>query len=127
MIEIDSETRDTLDVGRIVDPSTAVLVVDSEGVVVHCTPSAAAVLRSHVEDIVGDFVEMLIPSDRRWSHRSYRMAFMADPEARSMDPALEPEALLPNGETLPIAVRLEPRALANGFYVFAHLSAQRCE
>jgi PAS domain S-box-containing protein len=100
----------------------AILVVNREGAVVLLTKAAEELLGVASEDIVGEFVEMLVPGDRRWGHQAYRRGYLAEPSDREMDPGLHPEAERPDETRVPIGVRLEPRDVDGELYVAAHIT-----
>ena len=100
----------------------AIVVVNIEGAVVLMSKPAEELLGVSAEDMVGEFVEMLVPSNKRWGHQAYRRGYMAEPSDRQMDPGLEPEAERPDGTLVPIAVRLVPMRIDGQFYAAAHLT-----
>ena len=100
----------------------AIVVVNIEGVVVLMTKPAERLLGWSAEDIVGEFVEMLIPTKKRWGHQAYRRGYLAEPRDRPMDPGLEPEAQRPDGTIVPLTGRLEPIRVEGALYVAAHIT-----
>src|SRR5438874_8350214 len=110
------------DITKLEDSDDAVVVVQSEGAVVLMTKAAEELLGVSSEDMVGEFVEMLVPEKKRWGHQAYRRGYLAEPADREMDPGLRPEAQRPMDKTLvPIAVRLEPIRVESDLYVAAHV------
>jgi protein-histidine pros-kinase len=104
------------------DSDEAIVVVNNEGVVVQLTASAEDLLGVSSEDIVGEFVEMLVPSKKRWGHQAYRRGYLAEPSDREMDPGLAPEAERPDGTIVPISGRLVPIRVDGRLYVAAHIT-----
>jgi PAS domain S-box-containing protein len=100
----------------------AIVVVNVEGVVVLMTKPAQELLGVSSEDMVGEFVEMLIPAKKRWGHQAYRRGYLAEPSDREMDPGLEPEAERPDGTIVPLNGRLEPIRVDGTLYVAAHIT-----
>lgn len=100
----------------------AVVVVDFQGVVLGLNRPAEELFGMGSEDIAGEFVEMLVPSDRRWGHQAYRRGYQVEPRDREMDPGLYPEAETAEGELVPIHVRLQPVHADSRLYVAAHLT-----
>jgi PAS domain S-box-containing protein len=100
----------------------AIVVVNIEGAVVLMSKPAEELLGVAAEDMVGEFVEMLVPSNKRWGHQAYRRGYIAEPNEREMDPGLEPEAERPDGTLVPIAVRLVPMRHDGQFYAAAHIT-----
>jgi PAS domain S-box-containing protein len=100
----------------------AVVVINIEGVVVLMSKPAEELLGVTAEDMVGEYVEMLVPSNKRWGHQAYRRGYIAEPSEREMDPGLEPEAERPDGTLVPIAARLVPMTTDGVFYAAAHIT-----
>ncbi|MHB8682578.1 MAG: PAS domain S-box protein [Acidimicrobiales bacterium] len=100
----------------------AVVVVDFQGVVVGLNRAAEELFAMSSEDIAGEFVEMLVPSDRRWGHQAYRRGYQVEPRDREMDPGLYPEAETAEGDLVPIHVRLQPVTVEGRLYVAAHVT-----
>jgi PAS domain S-box-containing protein len=99
----------------------AIVVVNIEGVVVLMTTPAEELLGVSSEDVVGEFVEMLLPAKKRWGHQAYRRGYLAEPSDREMDPGLEPEAQRPDGTIVSLNGRLEPIRVDGALYVAAHI------
>jgi len=102
--------------------SEAVVVVDFQGVVLGLNAPAQELFGMGSDDIAGEFVEMLVPSDRRWGHQAYRRGYQVEPRDREMDPGLYPEAETAEGELVPIRVRLQPVTVQGRLYVAAHVT-----
>jgi len=101
----------------------AVVVVNNEGVIVAMSKAAEDLAGVSSDDIVGEFVEMLVPEKKRWGHQAYRRGFLAEPNDREMDPGLDPELERPmDGTIVPIAGRLQPVRVDGKLYVAAHLT-----
>ena len=105
----------------------AVVVVDYQGVVLGLNEPAEKLFGMGSEDIAGEFVEMLVPSDRRWGHQAYRRGYQVEPRDREMDPGLYPEAETADGELVPIHVRLQPVTVDGRLYVAAHVTRDESE
>jgi len=99
----------------------AVVIVDFQGVVLGLNAAAEALFDMHSADIAGEFVEMLVPANKRWGHQAYRRGYLAEPRDREMDPGLYPEAETADGEIVPVTGRLQPVHVAGRLYVAAHL------
>ena len=101
----------------------AVVVVNNEGVIVAMSAAAEELAGVSADDIVGEFVEMLVPEKKRWGHQAYRRGYQAEPSDREMDPGLEPELERPmEGTLVPIAARLQPVRVDGKLYVAAHIT-----
>ena len=109
---------------RFESSDEAIVVVNVEGVVVLMTKPAEELLGVSSDDIVGEFVEMLVPTKKRWGHQAYRRGYLAEPSDREMDPGLEPEAERPDGTIVPLNGRLEPIRVDGALYVAAHITGR---
>jgi PAS domain S-box-containing protein len=103
------------------DNEEAVVVVDVEGIVIFMNSPAEKLLGVDAEDMVGEFVELLVPEKKRWGHQAYRRGYFAEPRKREMDPGLYPEAERPDGTIVPVSGELEPVRVGGTLYVAAHL------
>jgi PAS domain S-box-containing protein len=110
------------EISALQDSDEALVVVNREGAIVLMTKQAEELTGVSAEDIVGEFVEMLVEDGKRWGHQAYRRGYLAEPNDREMDPGLDPHLQRPMDETLvPIAVRLEPKRVDGDLYVVAHV------
>jgi PAS domain S-box-containing protein len=95
------------EITKLEDADDAIVVVQSEGAVVLMTKAAQELLGVSSEDMVGEFVEMLVPEKKRWGHQAYRRGYLAEPADRTL---------------VPIAARLEPIRVNGELYVAAHIT-----
>ncbi|HUC38332.1 MAG TPA: PAS domain S-box protein [Acidimicrobiales bacterium] len=100
----------------------AVVVVDFQGVVLGMNEAAEELFKMSSEDIAGEFVEMLVPTKKRWGHQAYRRGYLAEPRDREMDPGLYPEAETADGEIVPLKGRLQPVRVDGRLFVAAHMT-----
>jgi PAS domain-containing protein len=107
---------------RFADDEGAVVVVDNQGQIVFMNGPAQKLCDVSLEDIGGEFVEMLVPEKMRWGHQAYRRGYLAEPSDREMDPGLEPSLERPtDGTIVPISGRLEPVWVDGKLFVAAHI------
>ncbi len=99
----------------------AVVIVDFQGVVLGMNKPAEDLFKMESADIAGEFVEMLVPTKKRWGHQAYRRGYLVEPRDREMDPGLYPEAETAEGEIVPIVGRLQPVTVNGTLFVAAHL------
>lgn len=118
-LEIPAEVRAA--VPEYEGATEAVVIVDFQGVVLGLNGPAEELFQMSSDDIAGEFVEMLVPSDRRWGHQAYRRGYQVEPRDREMDPGLYPEAETAEGDLVPIEVRLQPVHAEGRLYVAAHV------
>ncbi len=101
----------------------AVVVVDHQGQIVFMNAAAEKLFDVSLDDIGGEFVEMLVPEKLRWGHQAYRRGYLAEPNPREMDPGLDPHLERPtDNELVPISVQLEPVRVDGTLYVAAHVT-----
>src|SRR5271166_4827531 len=98
-----------------------VVIVDFQGLVLGLNKAAEAFFELESTDIAGEFVEMLVPTKKRWGHQAYRRGYLAEPRDREMDPGLYPEAETAEGEIIPIVGRLQPVRVDGKLFVAAHI------
>ena len=106
---------------------TAIVVVDFQGVVLGMNTPAEELFAMGSDDIAGEFVEMLVPADRRWGHQAYRRGYQVEPRDREMDPGLYPEAETAEEQLVPIHVRLQPVTVGGRLFVAAHVTRDESE
>ena len=100
----------------------AVVIVDFQGIVLGLNKPAEELFKMERADIAGEFVEMLVPSKKRWGHQAYRRGYLVEPRDREMDPGLYPEAETSEGEVVPITGRLQPVTVNGKLFVAAHIA-----
>ncbi len=110
------------EINALADRPQAVVVVNLEGVVVLANAAAETLFGVPLDDMVGEYHEMLVPKDRRWGHQAYRRGYFAEPRAREMDPGLFPFVERPDGSKVLIHVWLEPHTVDGELFVEARIT-----
>jgi PAS domain S-box-containing protein len=105
----------------------AVVIVDFQGIVLGMNTPAEELFGMDSADIAGEFVEMLVPTKKRWGHQAYRRGYLAEPRDREMDPGLYPDAETAEGELVPIVGRLQPVRVDGKLFVAAHIERDDSE
>ena len=113
------------DITKLEDSDEAIVVVQGEGAVALMTKAAEELFGVSSEDMVGEFVEMLVPEKKRWDHQAYRPGSLAERPDRDMDAGPFPEAERPDGTSVPIAARLEPVTVDGELYVAVHVAERQ--
>lgn len=119
-LEIPDEVLDA--VPEFSGQENAVVIVDFQGIVLAMNKPAEEFFGMDSDDIAGEFVEMLVPTKKRWGHQAYRRGYLAEPRDREMDPGLYPEAETAEGEIVPIVGRLQPVRVEGKLFVAAHVT-----
>lgn len=103
----------------------AVVVVDSEGVIILSSPAVDRLFGYFPEELVGEPIGLLIPYDRREGHASHVENFFASPRARLMGIGLELTGLHRDGKTFAVDVSLTPVEVRGTQYVAAFVRDAR--
>ena len=98
-----------------------VVIVDFQGLVLGMNKPAEELFEMESSDMAGEFVEMLVPTKKRFGHQAYRRGYLAEPRDREMDPGLYPDAETAEGEIVPIVGRLQPVRVDGKLFVAAHI------
>ncbi len=57
----------------------AVVIVDFQGIVLGLNGPAEELFGMESSDIAGEYVEMLVPTNKRWGHQAYRRGYLVEP------------------------------------------------
>lgn len=88
-----------------------VVIVDSDGLIVLVNREMERLVGYTRDQMLGQAVEMLIPSDLRGEHVSNRTDFAASPRRRSMGLGLDLAAQRQDGTNFPVEIALAPAEL----------------
>src|SRR5829696_2545095 len=97
------------------------VVTNSKGDVVLVNPSACRMFGYEAEELVGQKIELLIPSQYRKSHVKLRDGFYEDPKNRVMGHGRDLRGEKKGGETFPVEVSLSTYMQKNHRYVIAFI------
>jgi protein-histidine pros-kinase len=95
----------------------ATVIVDAEGTMRLVNSQAEQLFGYYREELVGQPVEMLIPSRYRERHVGERTGYVADPHVRPMRVALELFGLRKDGREFPVDISLSPILTREGMFV----------
>ena len=97
------------------------VVTNSKGDIVLVNPSACRMFGYEAEELVGQKIELLIPSQYRKSHVKLRDGFYEDPKNRVMGHGRDLRGEKKGGETFPVEVSLSTYMQKNHRYVIAFI------
>ena len=97
----------------------AVVTVDSSGVIDYLNDVAVATFGYRREELLGQPVEVLVPTGLGERHVAQRDAFVARPGARAPGHGLDLRARRRDGSEFPVEVQLTPFEAVGGFRVVA--------
>jgi two-component system sensor kinase FixL len=101
-------------------PSGIILVSD-RGHIVLVNSHVEKLFGYHRNELVGKFVEVLVPKRFLTQHSSYRAKFLAAPESRAMGAGRELFARRKDGSEFPVEIGLNPIQTPHGFFVLANV------
>jgi PAS domain S-box-containing protein len=99
----------------------ATLVVDLDGVIRHANRRTADILGWDPTDLVGQSVEVLVPTEVRRRHVGLRQGFAKVPHSRMMGAGIELVALHRDGHEVPVEIALSPLVTPDGQLVIASI------
>lgn len=108
--------------GGVLDAvSDGILVVDTEGTIVHANPALTRLLGHEPRDLVGTPVERLVPPPVRAEHRRLREAYLRSPRRRGLAAGSELPGWSREGRRVPLHIALSPLEIGGRRYVIATL------
>jgi PAS domain S-box-containing protein len=87
-----------------------VIVVDLEGTIIYSNAHSAELLGWAASDLIGQPVEVLIPTALHSVHRAHRKTYHHSPKSRPMGSGLLLSALHHDGREVPVEIALSPLA-----------------
>lgn len=97
----------------------AIMQVDGEGRILLLNRVTEEMFGYSREELLGQPVEMLVPTARRGAHVHHRAAYAHQPATRPMGAKLPLEGMRKDGTTFPVEISLSPGGQAPDFHVTA--------
>lgn len=95
----------------------AMVIVDSDGRIVLVNAQTERLFGYAREELVGQWVEMLVPERYRKQHPERRSRYFLDPRARAMGSGLELQGRRKSGDEFEVEISLSPLRTDEGLYV----------
>lgn len=94
-----------------------IIVVNSDGVIEMANPKAKSLFGYEEGELLGQKIEILIPSSVTSWHRSHREGYSSHPHARGMGINMDLRAKRKDGSEFPVEVSLSPFSTSAGDFV----------
>ncbi len=95
----------------------AMVVMDQAGKIALINSPAEKLFGYSKRELVGNFVEVLMPERLRFGWGQFRQSYLDDPQTRPMRARLELLALRKNGTEIPVEISLSAQTIEGAVYV----------
>ena len=98
-----------------------IMVANDKGEITRITPSAEKLFGYEKDELIGQKVEILIPTKLHKKHTEHRAKYNHNPHARAMGAGMELYGLKKNGFEFPVEISLSPYTTSEGKFVIAFI------
>ena len=98
---------------------TGMLMINDRGVIVMVNEQIEKLFGYPREQLLGQFMEILVPARFRGPHPDYRKVFLGNPKARSMGAGRDLYGVRKDGSEVPIEIGLNPLKTQEGDFVLS--------
>ncbi len=98
---------------------TAMMTVDRNGTIRLVNQAVEQLFNYSRGDLIGESIEILVPTSSRVRHQQDRATFFGNPQMRSMGAGRHLKAMRRDGSEFPVEIGLNPVRLSDGEYVIA--------
>ncbi len=105
--------------GLLESAPDAIVIVDNDGRIMIVNAQTETIFGYKREELIGQWVELLIPERFRNNHKKQRKNFFSTPKVRAMGAGGELYGLKKDGSEFPVEISLSPFQTAEGTYVSA--------
>ena len=95
----------------------AMVIADHKGEIVLINGQAESIFGYGRNELIGEPIEILIPTSLSGHHPSHRASYTADPHVRAMGAGLDLHALRKDGSQFPVEISLSPIETAEGILI----------
>ena len=99
----------------------AIILANEQGCIVSANTQAVGMFGYSRDELVGSFVEMLVPGNFREGHVAQRKRYVQRPRVRPMGVGSVLPARHKDGHEIPVEIRLAPYQSPDGFLVVASI------
>jgi two-component system, chemotaxis family, CheB/CheR fusion protein len=97
----------------------AFLAIDSQRRIRFISSEVESLFGYRAEDLIGQLVDLLVPSDLRERHAALHAGFVAQPGKRPMGNGLDIHGVTKDGARIPLDIGLSPLHTADGLFIIA--------
>lgn len=114
------ESKEGID-ALFIHATEAILVANSEGTIDRANPSAELLFGYNSGELIGQKIEVLVPTRYSGHHHKHRDKFNENPHARKMGSGLELFGLKKDGTEIPVEISLSPYSTSGNTFTIAFI------